>query len=59
MELLDPSLLDGRGALRGELYRRHVIRRLKEHIRDPKTGGPLFKVREVEPRRFLPTTSVR
>ena len=53
VELLDPSLLDGRGALRGERYRRHVIRRLKEHIRDPKTGEPLFKVREVEPRPVL------
>lgn len=53
MELLDPSLLDGRGALRGERYRRHVIRRLKEHIRNPKTGEPLFKLREVEPRPVL------
>jgi hypothetical protein len=50
LELLDPSLLDGRGALRGEGYRRHVIRRLKQHVKDPVTGESLFKVREVRPR---------
>ena len=35
-ELLDPSLVDGSGSLRGEKYRNHVIRRLKKHIVDPK-----------------------
>ncbi len=42
-ELLDPSLVDGRGILRGERYRPHVIRRLKSHV-------PGFKTRIVEPR---------
>ncbi|MEW6237084.1 MAG: helicase-related protein [Candidatus Omnitrophota bacterium] len=42
-ELLDPSLVDGRGALRGERYREHVVRRLKVHIHG------LFKQREVFP----------
>jgi ERCC4-related helicase len=50
VELLDPSLADGRGGLRGERYRRHVVRRLKHHIKDPKTGEDLFKIREVQPR---------
>ena len=31
-ELLDPSLVDGKGALRGEKYRPHVVRRLKSHV---------------------------
>jgi hypothetical protein len=38
VELLDPSLVDGRGGLRGEAYRSHVVRRLKRHIKDPTTG---------------------
>lgn len=49
IELLDPSLLDGNGVLRGEAYQRHVIRRLKRHVKDPATGEPLFKEREVTP----------
>jgi hypothetical protein len=49
MELLDPSLVDGRGGLRGERYRQHVVRRLKQHIKDPVTGNPLFKDRQVFP----------
>ena len=48
-ELLDPSLVDGRGALRGENYQSHVVRRLKKHIVDPETGECLFKERVVEP----------
>ena len=48
-ELLDPSLVDGTGSLRGEKYRNHVIRRLKKHIVDPKTGERQFKDRIVEP----------
>jgi len=50
VELLDPSLVDGRGALRGDRYRRHVVRRLKQHVRDPATGAPLFPDRQVTPR---------
>ena len=42
IELLDPSLVDGRGGVAGDAYRRHVVRRLKSHIRDPATGAPLF-----------------
>ena len=49
LELLDPSLVDGRGELRGENYRRHVVRRLKHHVRDPKTGAEMFKKRVVTP----------
>lgn len=49
VELLDPSLVDGRGALRGEAYKRSVVRRLKSHVRDPETGEPLFKERRVFP----------
>ena len=41
--LLDPSLVDGAGGFVGRDYRRHVIRRLKSHIRDPHTGAPLFQ----------------
>jgi hypothetical protein len=49
IELLDPSLVDGRGGLAGTLYRRHVVRRLKSHIRDPATEAPLFRERRVVP----------
>lgn len=45
--LLDPSLVDGAGGFVGRDYRRHVIRRLKSHIRDPYTGAPLFHRRHV------------
>jgi hypothetical protein len=48
-ELLDPSLVDVRGNLVGERFRQHVVRRLKGHIRDPRTGQPLFRNREVSP----------
>jgi len=50
IELLDPRLVDGRGALRGDRYRQHVVRRLKAHVKNPETGEPLFKSREVTPR---------
>ena len=53
-ELLDPSLVDGRGSLRGERYRNHVIRRLKKHIIDPQTGEQQFKDRIVEPTPVVP-----
>lgn len=49
VELLDPSLVNGRGELRGEAYRDHVVRRLKKHIKNPQTGEPLFKERRVYP----------
>ncbi|HUB16254.1 MAG TPA: helicase-related protein [Acetobacteraceae bacterium] len=52
IELLDPSLVDGRGGLAGAVYRRHVVRRLKSHIRDPATGAPLFRERKVLPVRI-------
>jgi hypothetical protein len=48
-ELLDPSLVDGRGSLRGERYRGYVVRRLKNHILDTQTKQPLFKDRIVTP----------
>ena len=48
-ELLDPSLIDGRGNLRGDAYRGHVVRRLKSHIVDPVTGKERFKRRHVVP----------
>jgi ERCC4-related helicase len=40
LELLDPSLLDGKGRPREQAYRQHVVRRLKKHIKvmHPKTG---------------------
>lgn len=47
VDLLDPSLVDGRGNLRGEAYRRHVVRRLKSHVKDPVTGAPLLPERQV------------
>ena len=53
-ELLDPSLVDGRGVLRGARYREHVVRRLKRHIKDPATGADLFKERIVQPRAVTP-----
>ncbi|WP_016953842.1 helicase-related protein [Anabaena sp. PCC 7108] len=43
-ELLDLSLVDGRGNLRGDRYRSHVVRRLKSHIPNR------FKNRIVEPK---------
>lgn len=48
-ELLDPSLVDGKGNLRGTNYKRHVVRRLKRHIIDPVTGECRFKERVVNP----------
>ncbi len=49
IELLDPSLVDGRGGLIGTAYRRHIVRRLKSHIRDPATDAPMFRPRKVIP----------
>jgi hypothetical protein len=61
LELLDPSLVDGRGGLRGEAFRRHVIRRLKRHIKDPETRRDLFPERRVLPQQvnFAPATHSR
>jgi superfamily II DNA or RNA helicase len=53
-ELLDPSLVDGRGTLRGERYRGYVVRRLKKHIIDPETKQSRFKERRVTP---IPVTA--
>ncbi len=49
IELLDPSLVDGHGSVAGTAYRRHVVRRLKSHIRDPMTGAPMFHERRLIP----------
>jgi len=46
--LLDPSLVDGAGKMVGSAYRRHVVRRLKSHIRTA-SGAPLFRERIVIP----------
>ncbi len=48
MALLDPSLVDGAGELVGTAYRRHVVRRLKSHIRSA-SGAPMFRERIVIP----------
>jgi len=48
VELLDPSLVNGRGELRGNAWERHVVRRLKRHIRD-QDGAALFRARVVHP----------
>jgi ERCC4-related helicase len=58
-ELLDPSLVDGRGELRGDRYRLHVVRRLKRHVvvPDPENPGqtkPLFPERVVTPTEVTP-----
>ncbi|UCC30171.1 MAG: DEAD/DEAH box helicase, partial [Phycisphaerales bacterium] len=57
-ELLDPSLVDGRGVLRGEQFRQHVVRRLKRHIKHPDDPSKsLFKERQVEPHPVKPSRS--
>jgi hypothetical protein len=48
MALLDPSLVDGTGRLIGTAYRRHIVRRLKSHIRTA-SGAPMFRTRIVIP----------
>ncbi|MFV9506790.1 MAG: DEAD/DEAH box helicase [Oscillochloridaceae bacterium umkhey_bin13] len=47
--LLDPSLVDHTGELRGDRYRAHVVRRLKRHIVDPVSGTARFRERVVLP----------
>lgn len=59
LELLDPSLVDGRGGLRGDAYRRHVIRRLKSHLHKPGTTDPMFPTREVAPCKVVPDPDER
>ena len=49
LALLDRSLVDAAGLPDGMAYRRHVVRRLKQHLHDRHTGAPLFR-----PRRVLP-----
>lgn len=51
MELLDPSLVDHDGRLIGNAYRRHIVRRMKSHIRTP-SGAPMFRDRVVVPVRI-------
>jgi superfamily II DNA or RNA helicase len=48
MALLEPTLVDGAGRLAGTAYRRHIVRRLKSHIRSA-SGAPLFRERIVVP----------
>lgn len=52
LELLDPSLTDGKGRVREKVYREFVVRRLKRHVQitHPKTGQPAsFPERQVQP----------
>jgi len=52
LELLDPSLTDGRGQVRGQGYRDFVVRRLKRHVKvtHPQKGQPVgFPERQVVP----------
>ena len=52
LELLDRSLVDGRGQVRGQAYRDFVVRRLKRHVTvtDPSSGQPVgFPERQVVP----------
>jgi superfamily II DNA or RNA helicase len=55
LKLLDPSLLEANGEIRGGLFRRNVIRRLKSHLRDPATGRELWPDRQVVPHRISVT----
>ncbi|MDR3538152.1 MAG: SNF2-related protein [Acetobacteraceae bacterium] len=48
LALLDPSLVDAAWLPSGTAYRSHVVRRLKQHIRDP-AGRTLFQERRVVP----------
>jgi superfamily II DNA or RNA helicase len=52
LELLDPSLTDGKGRAREKVYRDFVVRRLKRHVQvtHPQSGQPVeFPERQVEP----------
>lgn len=48
LSLLDPSLVDGKGIPRERTWERHVVRRLKRHIRDER-GEAMFRERKVIP----------
>ena len=39
--------------VQGDRFRQHVVRRLKELVKDPETGAPLFKTRAVTTRAVL------
>ncbi len=54
LELLDFSLVDGRGNIREDRYKPYVVRRLKKHIKDNVTGEHKFKDRKVIP---IPVTA--
>jgi superfamily II DNA or RNA helicase len=49
MALLEPTLVDATGALAGRAYRRHIVRRLKSHLSDDRTGERLFQPRVIRP----------
>ncbi len=52
LELLDPSLTDGRGRVREKVYGDYIVRRLKRHVKitHPKTNQPVdFPERQVQP----------
>ncbi len=49
LELLDPSLVNGKGEAIADKYKAHVVRRLKRHIKDHETGAPKFKERNLQP----------
>ncbi len=56
-ELLDPSLVDGRGVLREQQYRGHVVRRLKKHVLIPDPDNPGQK-KSLFPERIVTPTPV-
>lgn len=49
LELLDISLVNGKGEVIQERYKPYVIRRLKKHIKDYFTNEPKFKERKIIP----------
>lgn len=52
VELLDPSLVDGKGRVEGKVHLTHVVRRLKRHVKvtHPETGDTMaFPERQVIP----------
>lgn len=57
VELLDPSLLDGKGRVDQRIHLTHVVRRLKKHVKvtHPETGELVsFPVRKVIPVPVVP-----
>lgn len=49
LELLDISLVNGKGEVIQDKYRPYMVRRLKRHIKDYFTGEPKFKDRILNP----------